>query len=51
VHEAITLATGGGPGSYPVIAALGFVCAGSLWLAFFPPARYQRRFAAQAGAR
>jgi hypothetical protein len=47
VHEAITLATGGGPGSYLVIALLGFVCAGALWLAFFPPAAYQQRFAAR----
>jgi hypothetical protein len=45
VHEAVTLAMGGGPGSYLVIALLGFVCAGALWLAFFPPASYQRRFA------
>jgi hypothetical protein len=27
-----------------LIATLGFICAGSLWLAFFPPAPYRRRF-------
>jgi hypothetical protein len=50
LHEAATLALGGGPGSYLVIAVLGFVCAGALWLAFFPPAFYQRRFAAVTAA-
>jgi len=29
-----------------VIALLGFTCAGALWLAFFPPASYRRRFVA-----
>lgn len=51
VHEAVTLAMGGGPGSYPVIALLGFLCSGSLWLAFFPPAAYQRRLAASGSGR
>jgi hypothetical protein len=45
VHEACTLAFGRGPASYLLIAVFGFVCAGSLWLAFVPPASYQRRFA------
>lgn len=27
-------------------ALLGFVCAGALWLAFFPPSSYRRRFVA-----
>lgn len=30
--------------SYLIIAALGMVCAVSLWLAFFPPAAFQRRY-------
>jgi hypothetical protein len=51
VHEAATLALGGGRGSYLVIAVLGLVCAGSLWLAFFPPAAYLRRVAATGDAR
>lgn len=45
MHEAYTLAFGRSPASFLVIAIFGFVCAGSLWLAFFPPASYQRRFA------
>ena len=53
IHEAALLATGHGVAtsfSYGVVAALGFVCAGSLSLAFFPPAAYQRRFAQSGGA-
>jgi len=48
IHEAATLAAGGGQAasfSYLVVAVLGFVCAGTLWLAFFPPVFYRRRFA------
>jgi hypothetical protein len=50
VHEGVTLVVGRGPATYLVVALLGFVCAGSLWLAFFPPASYRRRFAAAGGA-
>lgn len=38
-------------GSWLLMAGLGFACAGALWLAFFPPAAYRRRFAPPAGAR
>ena len=51
VHEAATLAGGAGRGSYLVISLLGFVCAGALWLAFFPPAFYQRRIVATGSCR
>lgn len=37
--------------SWLVVAVFGFACAGSLWLAFFPPDAYRRRFAPPAGAR
>lgn len=50
-HEAVTVAGGGGRGSYLVISLLGFVCAGALWLAFFPPAFYQRRIVATGSSR
>jgi hypothetical protein len=53
VHEAFLLAAGHGVAtsfSYLVVALFGFVCSGSLWLAFFPPVFYQRRFAAAHGA-
>jgi hypothetical protein len=45
IHEAITMATGPTPASFLVVAVFGFVCAGALWLAFFPPAFYRRRIA------
>jgi hypothetical protein len=48
IHEGVTIVIGRGPSTYLVLALLGFVCAGSLWLAFFPPAFYVRRFAAGA---
>lgn len=53
VHEAVTLAAGGGQTtsfSYVVVALLGFVCAGTLWLAFFPPVFYRNRFATSGAA-
>lgn len=34
--------------TYVPTALLGFVCAGALWLAFFPPQAYQRHVAAHA---
>lgn len=47
LHSAAMLATGGGRESgFLIVAMLGFVCAGALWLAFFPPSFYRRRFAA-----
>lgn len=53
VHEAATLAAGGGQTtsfSYLVVAVLGFVCAGTLWLAFFPPVFYRSRFTTSGAA-
>lgn len=54
IHEAAMLAGGRGHStnsSYLLIAFLGFVCAGTLSLAFFPPAFYQRHFALRGAAR
>jgi hypothetical protein len=36
--------------SWLVMAVFGFACAGSLWLAFFPPEAYRRRFVPTGGA-
>jgi hypothetical protein len=33
---------------YFVVAALGGICAAAIWLAFYPPAAYRRRFEARA---
>lgn len=38
-------------GSWLLVAVFGFACAAALWLAFFPPEAYRRRFAPPAGAR
>jgi hypothetical protein len=51
VYSAASLATGGGTGAaWLVMSTLGFLCAGALWLAFFPPEAYRRRFAPAGGA-
>jgi len=51
LYSAMQMATGRTAGfDFVVIALLGFTCAGALWLAFFPPDSYRRRFAAAAGA-
>jgi hypothetical protein len=47
LYAAALLATGRDvAGSRLLVSGLGFVCALSLWLAFFPPAAYRSRFAA-----
>lgn len=54
-HSAWQMARGAvGPSavtaSYTVIAVLGMICAVSLWLAFFPPVAWLRRFEARRAA-
>lgn len=51
LYSAVTLLTGGaGASAWLVRSTLGFLCAAALWLAFFPPEAYRRRFAPVAGA-
>lgn len=51
LHLAVTLAAGGGgPAAWLVRSLLGLLCAVSLWLAFFPPEAYRRRFTLAAQA-
>jgi hypothetical protein len=50
VNSAAQMARGNGRDPlWLLIAVLGLICASSLWLAFFPPASYRRRFAPAGG--
>lgn len=50
IYSALAMATGrNAAGDFVAIALLGFTCAGALWLAFFPPESYRRRFVAVGG--
>ena len=52
VQLAFVMAAGADPRTtFLGTALLGFVCAGSLWLAFFPPAAWRRRFTDPSTAR